>query len=111
MSLRWFVLVMLISFSVSCKQKYEPVPSNCIAPEKFVNILKDIRLAESNQRMLQNKGFSQTELLDSSYQIIFKIHNVSREKVMRSYNFYVQNPEWIDKMSADVLEELNKMER
>lgn len=79
-------------------------------PEQFTQLIVDIRLAEAQQKVLRQKGFYDRDLIDSSYQKIYRLHKVSEEDVVRSYQFYIDNPEWMEKLSADAIDALNKME-
>ena len=103
-----FILILGVSL-FGCMNQYAPVPSDVIDSEKFTDIVVDIRLAEAQQKVYRHKGFFDSDLLDSSYQMIYTVHDVSEEQVVRSYNFYVQHPNWMDKIAEDAIEKLNRM--
>ena len=109
--MRIHVILTLLFTSVffGCMNQYAPVPSNVIKPEKFTDIVVDIRLAEAQQKVYRHKGFFDSDLLDSSYQVIYHVHQVSEADVVRSYNFYVQYPNWMDRIAEDATEKLNRM--
>lgn len=94
---------------VACTPQFAPVPNEVIQPEKFTDIMVDIRLAEAQQKVYRQKGFYDDNLVDSSYQMIYESYNVSIDKVEKSYNFYVSHPNWMEKLSSEVIEKLNKM--
>jgi hypothetical protein len=86
------------------------MPKDVMAPEKFTQLIVDIRMAEAHQKVLRQKGYYDRDLIDSSYQKIYKLHQISEEDVVRSYRFYINNPEWMEKLSSDAIDVLNKME-
>lgn len=96
--------------SFGCTPQYAHVPSNVISPEDFTEIIIDIRLAEAQQKVFRQKGIYDNNLIDSSYQMIYYLRGVTAEEVERSYDFYIAHPNWMEKISADVIEKLNKME-
>lgn len=95
---------------LSCTPQYAHVPGNVISPEEFTEIMIDIRLAEAQQKLYRQKGIYDNNLIDSSYQKIYYLRGVTTEDVERSYEFYTAHPNWMEKISADVIEKLNKME-
>ncbi len=99
---------MIVVFS--CTPQYAHVPSDVISPEEFTEIIIDIRLAEAQQKVYRQKGFYDNDLIDSSYQMIYYLRGVTAEDVERSYAFYTEHPNWMEKISAEVIEKLNKME-
>ncbi len=94
----------------ACYNKMGKRPNEVMPPEQFTQLIVDIRLAEAQQKVLRQKGFYDRDLIDSSYQKIYRLHKVSEEDVVRSYQFYIDNPEWMEKLSADAIDALNKME-
>jgi hypothetical protein len=106
--------IILLLFStvvlMACTPQYAVVPSNVISPEVFTEIVIDIRLAEAQQKIYRQKGFYDNNLIDSSYQMIYYLRGVTVEEVERSYTFYTEHSNWMEKISADVIEKLNKME-
>jgi Domain of unknown function (DUF4296) len=106
----YLFIFIILSTLFACGNKYTPVPSNLIQPEKFTNILMDIRLAEANQKLMQQQGYRAENLLDSSYYLVYKIHGVDASKVKDSYDFYVLHTEWMSKITDDIIDKLNHME-
>lgn len=104
----WLAVPILI---LGCRNKFSDVPGNVIPPKKFTEILTDIRLAEANHKYLHQQGLRKDQLLDSSYHVVYSLHGVTEEKVIRSYTFYVMHPEWMDKITVDVIDQLNHLER
>ena len=110
MKIKGLLMLGLMMMVFGCKPKYPDVPSNLIQPQEFTDILFDLRLAEANQKVLQHAGLRPLNLNDSSYHIVYKVHNVTKEHVTESYAFYTHEPVWMDKISTDILDRLNQME-
>ena len=106
----YLFLIATLVFLLGCGKKFTPVPADLIQPKAFTSLLMDIRLAEANQKLLNQKGFRQENLLDSSYNLVYKIHGVDAQKVKDSYDFYVLHPEWMNKITNDVIDKLNHLE-
>ncbi len=106
----YLYLFLIVGFFGACGTKYTPVPVSMIQPNDFTLIMMDLRLAESNQKLLHQQGQRDINLLDSSYQLVYKIHGVTAVDVEKSYNFYVMHPEWMDKITNDVIDKLNRLE-
>jgi hypothetical protein len=104
------LLVMLCILGVACTPQFAHVPGDVIQPEEFTEILLDIRLAEAQQKIYRQKGVYDNLLLDSSYQMIYYLRDVTAEEVERSYMFYTAHPNWMEKISSNVIEKLNQME-
>ena len=105
-----YLIILSLGLMVfGCRPKYSQVPGNIIQPDRFTAILLDIRLAEANQKLLLQQGIHETQLLDSSYHIVYKVHNVSQDVVLESYHYYVLHPEWMDKITNDVIDRLNHL--
>ena len=99
-----FLYTVVVVLLMACTPQFANVPGNVISPEEFTEIIIDIRLAEAQQKIYRQKGFYDTDLIDSSYQMIYHLRGVSAEDVERSYTFYTQHPNWMEKISADVIE-------
>ena len=110
MKFKGLVVFVVVSMVFGCMPKYPEVPGNVIGPDKFSDILFDLRLAEANRKVLQHSGIRIENLTDSSYHLVYEMHQVTPEEVRRSYDFYTHEPVWMDKFSAEILDRLNQME-
>jgi hypothetical protein len=101
----FYILILLAAFAVSaCKKKH------IIQPALYTQILTDVILAEANHKLAIRNDAALPHLLDSSYQYIFKRHDVSWELVDTSYKYYNARPHILEKITEDVLDNLHKME-
>ncbi len=97
--------------SLGCTPQFAHVPNDVIEPEVFTELIVDIRLAEAQEKVYRQKGIYNKELLDSSYQMIYALRGVTPSEFERSYNWYLNHPNWMEKLSAEAIEKLNRMEK
>ncbi len=101
--------LILLCLLFACAEPKENIRQDILSENEFVVILKDIHLAEANFELQKNKGIVKAKNeLSNSYTSIYKSHNVSEEKFKENLNFYAQNPEMLEKIYTDVLEQLTK---
>jgi hypothetical protein len=106
MKLNFLILLCLL---LACAEQKENIPQDILSENEFVVILKDIHLAEAKFELQKNKGIGKAKNeLTNSYTSIYQKHNISEEKFKESLNFYAQNPEMLEKIYSNVLEELTE---
>jgi len=106
MKLIFFILLWLL---FACAEPKENIRQDILSENEFVVVLKDIHLAEANFELQKNKGMDKAKnKLSNSYTSICQKYNISEEKFKESLNFYAQNPEILEKIYTDVLEQLTK---
>ncbi len=76
----------------------------------MTEVLTDLVLAEGNQKVLQKYGYNTNILIDSSYQFIYKIHNIEKWQMDSSFKYYSNHPDDFTKMMDEVVENLNRLE-
>lgn len=107
---RLLQFIICLTALLACSNQMGNLPNDIIQPNEFGEIVLDIRLAEAHQKVLRQKGRYNADLVDSSYQVIYALHDVTENEMVRSYQFYINHPQWLEKLSSDVIEQLNKME-
>lgn len=103
-------LIVILVLLSSCAKKKAKIPDHIIPIRQFSNIITDIRLAESNNKLAERGGQRANNLLDSSYQLIFKIHQVEAQKVDSSFRWYAKHPDYQQDIDNYVLENLNRLQ-
>jgi len=104
------IALALTALLVGCEQKKTEVPSDLLQPEEFAEILVDIRLAEAQQKISIRNGKTRDHFLDSSYYLIYRLHNVKAEQVDTSFKWYARHPDLLKSVDEIVLEKLNRLE-
>ena len=98
----------ILFFIFSCKQAEEKIPSDILSKEKMVKVLVDIHLAEANVTIKNLAGDDANKLATAYYQHIYKSHRISKEEFKKSFLFYSQHPQLLEKIYDEVLSELSK---
>jgi len=105
--LRWFFILIVF---VACAKKAPKMPDVVIPTDEFSALMMDIRLAETNQKLLTRAGGAPENFLDSSYQLIYKIHDVTPYQVDTSFKWYAEHPELLKEVDQKILENLNRLQ-
>tara|TARA_B100000530_G_C15496921_1_gene304849 strand:- start:255 stop:500 length:246 start_codon:yes stop_codon:yes gene_type:complete len=76
----------------------------------MVHILKDIRLADSNAKLLKINRDSMNVLLEHHYDTIFQLHKVKKKAFIESYIYYMEQPDQLNLIFEKVIEDLLKLD-
>ncbi|MCB9246265.1 MAG: DUF4296 domain-containing protein [Flavobacteriales bacterium] len=107
-SLRVLACLIVVLSLFGCAKKRTIIPDDVLGKEEFAALLTDIRLAESNAKLIRTKG-NIADAPDSLYFLIFRQHNIDREDARRSLDWYSDNPEILKEVDQMVLENLNRL--
>lgn len=91
--------------AVACSSN--DTPKDIIAREKMVDIMIDIHLAEAGIQDLRLRKDSAERLFATQEKYIFKKYGVSDSSFLRSYNFYLENPEMMEEMYTAIIDSLS----
>lgn len=109
MDFRGAMILFCLLFLFSCSSRVEESPD--IDRDTMVRILADIHISEG---AAQQKSLSSDTILfdDSStyFPHILKTHNIDEATFKKSMDYYISKPQMLDKMYADIIEMLTKME-
>ncbi|MBK5272739.1 MAG: DUF4296 domain-containing protein [Bacteroidia bacterium] len=94
MKIRLFVLFFLISIA-ACNNRNN-IPNGILKPSKMQAVMWDIvradQLFNNYARYGDTSGNSTNERI-KLYQLVFSIHNISKEKFQQSFSFYQAHPD------------------
>ena len=82
-------------------------PKDLIEQEIMVDIMIDIHLAEAGIQDLRLRKDSAVKVFAAQEKYIFKKYGVSDSSFLRSYNFYLENPEMMEEMYTAVIDSLS----
>lgn len=87
------------------------IPESVLPVEKMAAVMVDVHLMEA----ATNLNVRNSESVGGGGSIplfidIFKKHNITKEQYNKSYDFYTQNPEHLNKVYELILVELSKMQ-
>lgn len=97
------VVVLALGLLVACSGK-DSVPSDVLPKEEMQKVVWDIIQAErfSVQFISRDSSKNVKDETFKLYEEIFRIHNISRDKFLKSYKFYLSRPD-IAKVMFDSL--------
>jgi hypothetical protein len=108
-----YKFISILFFTIcSCHQEIEDskIKQEILGQNKMVYILKDIRLADSNAKLLKINRDSTNLILEQHYDKVFQIHKVDKKTFLDSYSYYLEHPKELNLIYEKVLEELLKLD-
>ena len=101
-----FILCLIL---IGCGNQQKETPQDILSENIFINLLKDIHLAEAKFELHKTKGTENAKNeLAHNYKTIYKIHEVSPDDFDKTLDYYAQHPEQLEKIYTSVLEQLTK---
>lgn len=106
-----FFLPLLCFLTLACVEVPKP-PAGTISEEEMTAILIDIHIAEARANQFNLRSLDSTKLLYRRFeQAIFKKHKVDTASYKNSYQFYIENPVYMDRIYKAVIDSLNFREK
>jgi hypothetical protein len=82
-------------------------PKDLIEQEIMVDIMIDIHLAEAGIQDLRLQKDSAEKVFAAQEKFILKKYDVSDSSFIKSYNFYLENPEIMEQMYTAIIDSLS----
>jgi hypothetical protein len=105
--LSWFLYLFALTIFFSCSKKAVDIPDDILKKDKMVSVLVDIHFAQAAVGVNQFSDSIHYTLNDYT-SAIFNIHHITRAQYDSSLAFYTANPELLDEIYTDVINELSK---
>ena len=103
------ILSILSILLLACTSPKTEIPTEILSKMEFASILKEIHVAEAAFELNKSKGLENAKnTLANNYQSIYKKHDISASTFSKSLDYYAKNPEKLEKIYSNVLEELNE---
>ncbi|MBI2966385.1 MAG: DUF4296 domain-containing protein [Bacteroidetes bacterium] len=102
-----FCFSVIIAFNVSffsCQRQPEKIPPDIIPRDKMVKIFTDVQIGEAH---IQIRGLP-ADTIALLYQSILAQYGVSQDEFRKSFTFYTEHPDILEKVYEEVLNELSK---
>lgn len=99
-------LLGVMMFTMGCA-KDEKVPSNILPRQKMVSILTDIHELEAKINMLRLEHDSSKLLFNEHQARIFEQHNVSDSLYIKSFDYYMNRVDLMNKIYEAVVDSLS----
>lgn len=85
------------------------VPDDIITRDSMVSALVDMHLIEGAK--VGQKVMGDTVKINTYYAKMYTKYGVTKEQYQKSFNFYSEHPEAMNKMYQEVIERLNKIQQ
>ena len=94
---------------LACSNIKKENSSEILTEEVFVEILKEVHLAEANFELQKTKDveWAKNELTNAYYKI-YSANNISEEEFHNTLSYYSENPDKLEEVYALVLQQLTK---
>ena len=101
-----FILCLIL---IGCGNQQKETPQDILSENIFINLLKDIHLAEAKFELHKTKGMENAKNeLAYNYSSIYKKYEITLDDFDKTLDYYAQNPEKLEKIYTRVLEQLTK---
>ena len=101
-----FILCLIL---LSCGAPKTKIPQDILSENSFIDLLKDIHLAEAKFELRKTKGMKNAKNeLAHNYSIIYQRHEVKADDFDKTLDYYAQHPEQLEQIYTRVLEKLTK---
>ena len=106
MKISSFILCLIF---LSCGTPKTEIPQDILSENSFINLLKDIHLAEAEFELHKTKGMENAKNeLGHNYNVIYDSHEITADDFEKTLDYYAQHPEQLEKIYTRVLEQLTK---
>ena len=96
-------------FLLACSASKKEFSDEIITEEVFVNVLKQVHLAEANFELQKTKGIDKAKnKLANAYRDIYSAYHISEEEFQNTLSYYSENPEKLEEIYAIILEQLTE---
>ena len=106
---RWSRVALIAIFLTACSGKKPGIPPAVISPEKMVDILTDVHIAQAAVST-HNPGDTLRYTVSDYMPAIFKNHGTTQQQFDSSLKYYSSNPALLDSIYKEVLEVLSRKE-
>ncbi len=103
----WFILLIAVAFS--CGRR-EELPPYVVDREKMIEVMADMQLVEAALSAKQSAVPDIWKIAPLYYDSLFAKHQVSRAVIDSSIAYYMRRPEMMQKIYADLIIALSKLQ-
>lgn len=94
---------------LSCSAPKTEIPKDIISEKSFINILKEIHLAEVKFELHKTKGMENAKKeLASNYATIYNESGITADDFEKTLQYYAEKPEKLEQIYASVLDQISK---
>jgi major membrane immunogen (membrane-anchored lipoprotein) len=104
--LLYSAMILVLFLTNACGKSEKAIPDGVLNKEEMIAVFTDLRLAEGSYRVLSQHGISSFNYIDSTYQLIYKSHNIESWQVDSSLNYYSRHPKELNKIFKAVADNI-----
>lgn len=103
---KFLIILFSIALLLGCHKGEGKIPEDILPKNKMVAVLVDVHLARAafDFSVIQGDSITRT----AYYDYIYKIHNVSKKNFTKSFSYYTEHFELMEKVYQEVIIELSK---
>lgn len=101
-------LVVVMPLMFSCVQRHAPIPHGVIGRDTMKRMLLDLHLLESAANMNKLQGEQRGNF--RIYEFVYNKYGVTEATFDSSFYFYRNNPDILDEMYREILDEAVKLQ-
>lgn len=102
------LIPLLFIMLAACKSEMPDIPDDVMPIDQMKVILADMHIADAVAETKALGGANEMILTEEYYLQIYKNNHVTEQEFVKSYNYYKTNPEWMNKLYDEVLNEVSK---
>lgn len=108
MRILFFIIIAITIFA--CTDSRQAKPKDLLSKAPMTSILADVLVADAvtSEKKIKDSLINVNALSAAYYQQIFKIHNISKEQFLSSYDYYVNHPDQFKEILDSATLALNK---
>ena len=93
----------------SCNQNVEVIPENIIQREEFIDILVDIQIFESMNKVKHERNQDDFKISEA-YNWLFEKHGIDQKIFKSSFDYYANDPKRFEEIYDEVIIRLSERE-
>ena len=101
--------ILLSILLLSCSEPKTEIPKDILTEKSFINVLKEIHLAEAKFELHKTKGMENAQKeLANNYATIYSTHKITANDFAKTLKYYAEKSDELEKIYASVLEQLTE---
>ena len=104
------VLALLMLFLTGCRKEVT-IPEHLLGKDEMINVLLDLHIAEAEIVSLRVKRDSSEIYFREAEKVIFEKFGIPDSIFKESYEFYLENPEFLEEVYSAVVDSLSLKEK
>ena len=105
-----FLLFIGLAAITACVEDKQMIPEGVLGKEKMHEVLIDVHLLEAKVEKLKKPEDSILVYAKEEYEKLYYLHHITEQQFQRSFQFYQDNPNLMNEMYQQMIEEMTQRE-